>query len=252
MYIRETNSTSTLLRQTMTDATPHLFTVRTDYQTAGRGQAGNGWESEDGSNLLFSTLLRYSIPAQQQFRLTEIVSVAMVDMLSRYLPVEKVHIKWPNDIYYEDKKLSGILVENTLAGTDIAYSIVGIGLNVNQLVFNSKAPNPISMKQITGKDYAVETLLDEYLSMLQYEMTVAATALHERYLSCLYRRRGMFPYVEREVSIIPTTIVKSGEQTDNKVFMAEIIGIEPTGELVLRCEDGAVRTYHFKQIQFVI
>lgn len=248
MYIRQTNSTSTLLREQYTDTLPHLYTIRTDYQLAGRGQAGNGWESEDSKNLLFSTLLRCEVSPAEQFRLTMWVSVAMVEMLLKYLPAEGLTIKWPNDIYYGDKKLAGILVENTLVGSKIAYSIVGIGLNVNQLEFLSPAPNPISMQQISGKEYDVETLLEEYLAVLKRWQNVPLQTLQDTYMSYLYRRRGMYPYVEREVSLVPTAIAQSTEGA----FRAEIQGITPQGELVLQTEKGETRTYHFKQIRFVI
>lgn len=252
MYIRQTNSTSTLLREQYTDALPNLYTIRTDYQSAGRGQAGNGWEGEDGKNLLFSCLLRCDVAASEQFYLTMLVSVAMVDMLAQYLPKEGLHIKWPNDIYFGDKKLSGILVENTLFGSRVAYSIVGIGLNVNQLVFRSKAPNPISMQQITGQEYDVQTLLDAYLGALKRWMNVPKEALKEAYMGHLYRREGLYPYMEREVSVAPTTLASVGEKTDNQVFMAELVDVDPMGELVLRTDKGEVRTYHFKQIRFVL
>lgn len=248
MYIRQTNSTSTLLREQYTDTLPHLYTIRTDYQSAGRGQAGNGWESEDSKNLLFSTLLRCEVSPAEQFRLTMWVSVAMVEMLLKYLPAEGLTIKWPNDIYYGDKKLAGILVENTLVGSKIAYSIVGIGLNVNQLEFLSPAPNPISMQQISGKEYDVENLLEEYLAVLKRWQNVPLPDLQAAYMSYLYRRRGMYPYVEREVSLVPTAIAQSAEGA----FCAEIQGITPQGELVLQTEKGETRTYHFKQIRFVI
>lgn len=248
MYIRQTNSTSTLLREQYSDNLPHLYTIRTDYQSAGRGQAGNGWESEDGKNLLFSTLLRCGVQAADQFRLTMAVSVAMTEMLAHYLPEDRLTVKWPNDIYYGDRKLSGILVENTLVGSRVAYSIVGIGLNVNQQVFTSKAPNPVSMQQITGKEYDVSILLDEYLVALQRCLDMSAERLQETYLSHLYRRTGLHPYIEREVSLAPTAIA----QNTDGAFLAEIQGITPQGELVLRKENGEIKAYHFKQIRFVI
>lgn len=248
MYIRQTNSTSTLLREQYTDSLPNLYTIRTDYQSAGRGQAGNSWESEDSKNLLFSTLLRCEVSPAEQFRLTMWVSVAMVEMLLKYLPAEGLTIKWPNDIYYGDKKLAGILVENTLVGSKIAYSIVGIGLNVNQLEFLSPAPNPISMRQISQREYDVEKLLEAYLQVLERWQNVPLPDLQAAYMSYLYRRRGMYPYVEREVSLVPTAIAQSAEGA----FRAEIQEITPQGELVLQTEKGETRTYHFKQIRFVI
>ena len=249
MYIRQTNSTSTLLREQYSDDLPNLYTIRTDYQSAGRGQAGNGWESEDGKNLLFSTLLRCEVQAAEQFRLTMAVSVAMTEVLAHHLPAGgSLTIKWPNDIYFGDKKLAGILVENTLAGSRVAYSIVGIGLNVNQRVFRSPAPNPVSMQQITGKEYDAAALLDEYLAALPRWLDMPAELLQEAYMSRLYRRTGLHPYIEREVSLVPTAIAQNADGA----FLAEIQGITPQGELVLRKENGETKAYHFKQIRFVI
>ena len=117
MYIKQTNSTSTLLREQYSENMPHLYTIRTDYQTAGRGQAGNSWESEEGKNLLFSALLRYNdLRAADQWRLSMLVSLAVWEVLAKHLPEEQLTIKWPNDIYFGDKKLVGILIENSLVG----------------------------------------------------------------------------------------------------------------------------------------
>ena len=146
MYIKQTHSTSTLLREQYTDDLPHLYTIRTDFQTAGRGQAGNSWESEEGKNLLFSSLLRYEgIRAADQWRLSMLVAVACWEVLAKYLPKDWLTIKWPNDIYYGDKKLVGILIENSLSGSMVDHTIAGIGVNVNQTEWLSNAPNPMSM-----------------------------------------------------------------------------------------------------------
>ncbi len=252
MYIRQTHSTSTLLREQYSDALPHLYTIRTDYQTAGRGQAGNSWESADGENLLFSTLLRYpDMRAGEQFGLTEVVSVAMWDMLSCHIPKEQLYIKWPNDIYYGDKKLVGILVENVLTGEKVHYSIVGIGVNVNQVEWKSSAPNPISMREIVGRLFDAEELLNQFLGILEKVSETDTETLHRIYTSHLYRRDGLFPYVEREVSIVPTSIVRKDDK-GYVPFLAEIVDVSDTGELVLRKENGDVQSYHFKQIRYVI
>lgn len=250
MYIKQTHSTSTLLREQYTDALPHLYTIRTDYQTAGRGQAGNSWESEDGQNLLFSTLLRYpDLTASQQWRLSMLVALALHDVLSRYLPADELTIKWPNDIYYKNHKLVGILIENILQGTHIAYTIAGIGVNVNQTTWLSNAPNPISMKQITGKDYDAEAIMNDWISrMLSWEQRTTEE-LHSAYMQRLYRRSGWYPYVEREVSTLPTAIAQEGIEG---AFLAQITGVTEQGELLLRTENNEEKTYHFKQIRFII
>ena len=250
MYIKQTYSTSTLLREQYTVDLPHLYTIRTDFQTAGRGQAGNSWESEEGKNLLFSALLRYNnIRATEQWRLSMLVAVALWEVLANYLPQEQLSIKWPNDIYFGDKKLVGILIENSLSGQYIGYSIVGIGLNINQTEWRSNAPNPISMKEITGKEYDAETLMNEWIHAMANWETQPTEAIQTAYLQHLYRREGWHTYVEREVSVAPTAIARSGIEG---AFMAEIAGITPQGELILRTENNEEKTYHFKQIRFVI
>lgn len=250
MYIKQTYSTSTLLRELYTEHLPHLYTIRTDFQTAGRGQAGNSWESQEGKNLLFSALLRYNnIRAIEQWRLSMLVAVALWDVLAKHLPQNALSIKWPNDIYYGDKKLVGILIENALEGAYVGYSIAGIGVNLNQTTWQSNAPNPISMKQITGQDYDAEELMNEWIhSMNKWEVRTTEE-IKTAYMQHLYRREGWHMYVEREVSIAPTAIAQSGIAG---AFSANIAGITPQGELILRTEDNKEKTYHFKQIRFVL
>lgn len=257
MYIDETHSTSSLLRETYDDSLPHLFTIRTDFQTAGRGQAGNSWESEKGKNLLFSTLLRYpEVEAADQWRLSMLVAVAVREAITsilsplapRLLPIT---IKWPNDIYYNDQKLVGILIENTLSGRQIAYTIAGVGINVNQTQWLSNAPNPVSMMQITGEEYDVENLLNAFLEAIQRWETASTEQLREEYIKHLYRRTGWHPYLEREVSVAPTNIQLSAQAADG-VFFAQWVDISPQGEWVLRLQTGEEKRYHFKQIRFVL
>ena len=250
MYIKQTHSTSTLLREQYTDDLPHLYTIRTDFQTAGRGQAGNSWESEEGKNLLFSSLLRYEgIYAADQWRLSMLVAVACWEVLAKYLPKDWLTIKWPNDIYYGDKKLVGILIENSLSGSMVDHTIVGIGVNVNQTEWLSNAPNPMSMKQITGQDYPVEQLLSDWISAMKSWETRTTEEIKDAYMQHLYRRQGWHLYVEREVSIMPTAIATD---TEEGIFRAQLVGITEQGELQLRTENNEEKTYHFKQIRFVI
>lgn len=250
MYIKQTYSTSTLLREQYSDALPHFYTIRTDYQTAGRGQAGNSWESEAGKNLLFSTILRYEgIHAASQWRLSMLVAVALWDTLANYLPKERLAIKWPNDIYFGDKKLVGILIENNLSGQYVGYSIVGIGVNVNQIEWLSNAPNPISMKEITGEDYDVEKLMNGWMNSMKSLELLTTEEIKKAYLQHLYRREGWHTYVEREVSTAPTAIAQQGVEG---AFLAHFIGITEQGELMLRTENNEEKIYHFKQIRFVL
>ena len=250
MYISETYSTSTLLNEQYSDALPHLYTIRTDFQTAGRGQAGNCWESERGKNLLFSTLLRYeNILATKQWRLSMLVAVALWDVLANYLPKENLTIKWPNDIYWGNNKLVGILIENALMGKNVGHSVVGIGVNVNQTEWTSNAPNPISMCQITGKEYPVEEILESWICAMKSWELRHTEEIETAYLQHLYRREGWHSYVEREVSTEPTAIAQQGVEG---AFLAQFIGITEQGELILKKENNEEKIYHFKQIRFVL
>ena len=257
MFIDETHSTSSLLRETYDDSLPHLFTIRTDFQTAGRGQAGNSWESEKGKNLLFSTLLRYpEVEAADQWRLSMLVAIAVREAIASILSplafrLSPLTIKWPNDIYYNDQKLVGILIENTLSGRHIAYTIAGVGINANQTQWLSNAPNPISMKQITGEEYDLESILNAFLEAIQRWAKASTEQLREEYIQHLYRRTGWHPYLEREVSVAPTNIQLSAQAADG-VFLAQWVDITPQGEWVLRLKSGEEKRYHFKQIRFVL
>ena len=134
--------------------------VVTEFQTSGKGQGTNVWESEAGKNLLFSVGLDMShLRAENQFLLTQMVSVSMINVLKDYLPEDSLFIKWPNDIYFNDKKIAGILIKNEIKGMMLGTSIIGIGLNVNQTTFSESLPNPISMKMITGENYDLDKLL---------------------------------------------------------------------------------------------
>lgn len=243
-HLKIIDSTSTELRRRMSaEELPHGYCISADFQTAGHGQATNHWESEDGKNLLFSLLLRPSvIPASEQFVITEIVTLAIINALQDYIR-QRITIKWPNDIYVGDKKLCGILIENALCGPTIDTCIVGIGININQELFVSDAPNPISLKQLNGRDNDREEIFEEiYQNILRYYDYLADNwqnndikqSLHYEYMNNLYRRTGYHNYSTPE-----------GEH-----FRAEIEDIGPQGHLTLRLESGELRTLAFKEVIF--
>lgn len=249
MFIPEINSTNTYLKaHPELGQDEDLFALRTDYQTAGRGQLGNGWESERGKNLLCSLRWRNTnIPITEAFRINEIVAVAIcrMNLVSGDSPV----IKWPNDIYVGDKKLAGILVENSLCGGVVSESIIGIGLNVNQTAFAS-APNPTSLALETGRQWDVEAVMQQVLASFREVITWPQARVHETYIGHLYRKDGFYPYREREVSLQPTAPIWDNKQKDD--FLAQIKDVTPQGELVLEQEDGTQKRYHFKQIQYIL
>ena len=226
MYIKSTDSTNTLLKQLAAEGNPPEF-IYAGYQTAGRGQTGNSWESEEEKNLLCSILLP---PNKNLHFLNIAVSVALLRVIG-----EDFTIKWPNDIYYGDKKAAGILVENAIIGNEIRYSIAGIGLNVNQTTFVSDAPNPISLKQIRGQEYDIERLMNQLLETVHTILNEPEQEIWSYYKSHLYRREGCWPYED-----------KQGR------FDAAIQDVLPTGEIVLRDTNGQIRQYEFKQIKYIL
>lgn len=245
MYIATVNSTNDYLR-----LHPDVVTLRTDFQTSGRGQAGNHWESEPGQNLLFSTRLKeIGLAATDQWFINMLVAVALYETLNAKLSTlnSTLTIKWPNDLYYGDKKLAGVLIENTLLGTRIADSIIGIGLNLNQTEWHSDAPNPISLKQITGEDYDPDEIMNMLLTTLA-QLMPNMNRIRSDYMQHLYRREGFYWWEEREVSTMPTM---NGQRTEQS-FEAQIVDITPQGELVLQTRNQEIKTYHFKQIKYIL
>ncbi len=238
-HFTEIDSTNRWLRSNI-DRCAHGFVVDADFQTAGKGQATNRWESARGENLLFSLLLEPTkVPVVQQFLLSEVVALATTDTLQQLLGHD-ISIKWPNDIYADDCKMCGILIETLLNGDQMAKAIVGIGLNVNQTRFVSDAPNPISMHQIAGTAFDRDEVLQLLTArILDYydQFDMAQSALwQQRYAAALYRRTG------RHLFRLP----------NGETFRASIDRVEPTGHLVLRDDSDRTRTFAFKEVQFVI
>lgn len=228
VHIRETDSTNRWLQEHGEGE----MAVWADYQTAGRGCGTNTWESERDKNLLFSLLIHpQGIAASQQFLISMAISVALVRTLSLYIK-EGVSIKWPNDIYVDDRKICGILIENRLCGTQIRESIIGVGLNLNQAQFLGNAPNPVSLCMLTGKPVDRETCLSQTLSAFSLN---ALGKQADYYREHLYRREGFHAYHD-----------------DKGDFEAEIAGVEDDGHLLLRDRDGRQRRYAFKEVSFIV
>ncbi|MBN1990115.1 MAG: biotin--[acetyl-CoA-carboxylase] ligase [Bacteroidales bacterium] len=207
-------------------------------QTEGRGQRGNYWESEPGDNLTFSLVLRPEfLPVHNQFLLSMAVALGVCDWLKSHgVPAT---IKWPNDIYVGNSKLGGILIENSISGSSFGFSVVGIGVNVNQSRFSADLPNPASLKLLTSRGYELPAELDTLLNLLAVRYDTLkrgnTTALVASYMESLYRKSDWFRYCD-------TT----------GVFEARIKLVKPSGELVLELADGSIREYLFKEVSFVI
>ena len=228
VHIAETDSTNQWLRE---QGGEENMVVWADYQTAGRGQGSNHWESERGRNLTFSMLIHpQKIPANRQFSISMAVSLAICEALGQY--IGDLSIKWPNDIYWRNGKICGILIENRLHGTMIRDSIIGVGLNVNQRTFKSDAPNPVSLWQISERETDCKQLLTDILLGVEKYL---GQDMKTQYLSMLYRRKGFHPYADRQGA-----------------FMAEIVDVEDDGHLLLRDDNGQQRRYAFKEVTYII
>lgn len=229
----------------------HGTVVYTDRQTAGRGQRGNSWESEPFKNVTMSILLRpKNVAPNQQFWLSEISALAVERVLSKY--IGNVSIKWPNDIYYKDFKICGMLIEHSLSGGKINYTIPGIGINVNQRVFLSNAPNPISLANVLGHEVPTSEILDgivdEILTMCDL-LPEKADEIHREFLSKLYRRDGFHEYQStiRSTSANGLSVLEEGEH-----FQARIVNVHPDGMLDLMTTEGHIHTFAFKEVAFVL
>lgn len=231
--------------------TEHGTVVYTDCQTAGRGQRGNSWESEPFKNVTMSILLRpENVAPNQQFWLSEISALAVERVLSKY--IGNVSIKWPNDVYYKDFKICGMLIEHSLSGGKINYTIPGIGINVNQRVFLSDAPNPISLANVLGHEVPtseiLDGLVDEILTMCD-QLPEKATEIHREFLSKLYRRDGFHEYQStiRSASADGLSVLEEGEY-----FQARIVNVHPDGMLDLMTTEGHIHTFAFKEVAFIL
>lgn len=239
LRVAETASTNSLLRElVIKESLAEGSVVVADFQTAGRGQIGNTWESEAGKNLMFSLVLYPTcIPANRQFLISQIAALSVKEALDLY--ADHITVKWPNDIYWKDKKICGTLIENDLTGIHISRSISGTGVNLNQERFLSDAPNPVSLCQITGNQYDPREILEqimekvtEYYQLLKENRT---EVLETRYKEALYRKEGLHLFRD-----------KDGD------FRARIADIEPNGRLILEDEDGQTRGYLFKEVEYIL
>ena len=241
VHLEEVDSTNAyIMRNAAELEAPVMVTAYS--QTAGQGQRGNSWESAPGENLTFSIFYRPAeLQPMAQFAMSEAVALAVVDFL-RVHGVE-AKVKWPNDIYVGDRKICGILIRHSITGTRVDYSVIGVGVNVNQMEFLSDAPNPVSIGQLTGQRYDIASLYAEIASIVESRLVQIGDedyrkSLHVEFMSSLWRGDG---------KEYPFTDTASG-----KTFSAAISGIETHGPMTLRLSDGTERTYAFKEVSFVL
>lgn len=234
-YIEKTTSTNDLIRE----QNHNLSLIWVDEQTKGRGQRGNSWESEVEKNLTFSVMTHpIFLAAENQFIISKAVSLAIVDTLLVYGINAK--IKWPNDIYVNNKKICGILIECDVSGNGMLQrTVIGVGININQKIFKSEAPNPTSMVLEKSCEFSREEILEvfsrnfENLYMMIPENLI--TPIHNRYFDSLYRNDNNY-YTFKD---------KDG------LFEAKICSITRYGALVLRDKQSVEREYQFKEVEWI-
>lgn len=219
---------------------PEGFIVVANTQTEGRGHDSNTWESEPGKNLTLSMILypRF-LPAGRQFILTKVVALGVRETVIQLLPHRTVSIKWPNDIYIDDGKVAGILIQHSIMGSGIDNTIVGIGLNVNQLKFHGNAPNPVSLCMISGHDFE----LNEVLSLLCRNIEKYYELLRSRHFGQLDKA-----YLEHFYRINTYSKFRMG----NSIIEARITGVSIYGQLMMETREGGFLKFAMKEVEFML
>ena len=237
--LEETDSTNRYLKQLVREERPEEGSlVIADYQTEGRGQMGNSWYSGRGDNLLFSLLIYpRQLPANESFILSRVTSLALKNLLDSF--TDDIRIKWPNDIYWKDKKIAGILIENDIQGKEIDNTVIGIGLNVNQQIFPVDLANPVSLRQITGiqhnREHLLELFMREFFLLYRDLQEGLKMDIEDEYMLDLYRVNDYYWF----------------EDSKGR-FKAKIETVLSSGHLVLRTLDSdEERRYPFKEVSFM-
>ena len=238
-HFTQLDSTNAYLQRKQSECDIRNWVVSADEQTAGKGMGSNGWESEAGKNLTFSLALDMSfLPAERQFLLSEAVALGLYEALCPLIPKEKLSIKWPNDVFYENRKLAGILINSTIKANMMDVSIIGIGLNVNQMQFQDWPTHPISLQQITGKAYDLDSLLEQIVENIHKKVEIlrsTPTLIEDMYLQRLYRYHTWADY-----------------EVDGETLRLFMTGIDAFGRLMLVDEADNPYCFDIKEIKFHI
>jgi len=233
------DSTNSFLRQLSNEELVEDFTVVvTEHQTNGRGQMGTQWESQDGKNLMFSVFKQVSgFDVTSHFYLSMAVSIAVFEALKTF-QINGLKIKWPNDILSEQQKLCGVLIENVIKQNQLQSSIIGIGINVNQTIFND-LPNASSMQLISGKHFNRDQVLHEVLKQLEHYFSILDTKsydlLKQAYETNLFRKDKPSTFKDKE----------------GHLFSGYIKGVSESGHLNVLIEDDIVKSYDLKELQLL-
>ncbi len=234
-YLPSCHSTNEIAANLLVQGVEEGAVVITDNQTSGKGQRSNLWESNPYLNLTFSLILKPSfLVLQNQFQLTQVISISLASVIQSRVP-QMVKIKWPNDIYVGNMKVGGVLIQNNVKGKELEYSIIGIGLNINQVEFLT--PRAVSLKGLTQSDFDLNLILNEVLVAIADNYKILKTGntkwLSNEYLKLLYGLQEIRDF-EDEVK-----------------FAGKIIGTDPLGRLLIETSTG-VKCYQNQEVKFII
>lgn len=232
------NSTNDYLKELIAKQVVTNFTVvMSKSQTNGKGQMGSVWISESGKNLTFSVLIRdLIVDVKQLYTLNIVVSLAIISVLEKY-KIPSVTIKWPNDIMSGNHKIGGILIENSFKSDGEVFSIVGIGLNINQMMFEN-VPNASSLKLKTGVDYDLDELLQEFCqSIKQFVLKITSQT---DFIWNLYHQK-----------LFKIGVPMAFENKKGEKFMGIIQHVSPEGLLNVLLEDDSIVSFGIKEIKML-
>ncbi|MFP4042363.1 MAG: biotin--[acetyl-CoA-carboxylase] ligase [Bacteroidales bacterium] len=237
--LMSTESTNDYARKLLEKGKPENGTIIiAGEQTKGRGHGQNEWFSQSGKNLTFTIILYPTfVNSENQFLLSKAVSLGIADYLSQYL--DDIFIKWPNDIYVDNYKIAGILIENDWIASRMKNSIIGIGLNINQQYFPENLPNPVSLMQVMECNFSLKAELRKLLKSLDYRYKMLKSKHVDRinrdYHNKLYRLGDYHQY-----------------RKGREVFVARIIGVTDFGKLILESDHGKTMEFNFKEVEFLL
>lgn len=241
-FIETTHSTNVTLQEKSSetinqwDKSFNFYGIYTNEQTQGKGLGSNKWCSAKGQNILVSFLFQPPITPQNQFYFNQYFSLSIRKFLAQF--IENPKIKWPNDIYVEDQKIAGILIEHSIQGEEIKYSIAGVGININQISFDETIPNPTSLKLLTGKTYNIHELVQNLATILEAKYHLIQEqkleTLNQEYLQHLYQYQTLAHY---EILGQPVS--------------GKITGISPFGQLLVEDVSQHIHTCNYKEIRFL-
>jgi BirA family transcriptional regulator, biotin operon repressor / biotin---[acetyl-CoA-carboxylase] ligase len=225
------------MRQVQAHLAEHGKTYLAYEQNNGRGQRGKSWQSAAGLNLTMSIVVEPDvIDVSKQFYLSMAVALACADLVENYT-LYYTSIKWPNDIYWKDRKAGGILIENVLQGRDWKYSIIGVGLNVNQVSFSEELINPVSLKQVTGTSYNLVDVGTQLCALLEQRWQQVGeqkfSALFDEYNNRLFKRNEVVQL-----------------ETANAIIEAKVIGVNESGELLINT--GSITAVPFGSVRWML